>query len=172
MNAEQFLLNHNLDNVVLNAKEFPANTPENAGKWVYASDTMEKYAAQKLSEHNLKEVQNNTPKCCVENRNKMEWIEVKHHELIDFDYSSLPEMNGSVEGKEYGEEMLEVSQHVILLLKDYSEVCVGYIAVSNDDMISHEERFFCEVDGLGSEPISNLIAWMPTPSTHTVYVKK
>lgn len=45
--AQKFLLDNNLDDIVLNAKQYPENTPENAKKWIYLSDVLEQYLAQK-----------------------------------------------------------------------------------------------------------------------------
>jgi len=44
--AQKFLLENNLDDIVLNAKQYPENTPENAKKWIYLSDVLEQYLAQ------------------------------------------------------------------------------------------------------------------------------
>jgi len=41
--AQKFLLENNLDDIVLNAKQYPENTPENAKKWIYLSDVLEQY---------------------------------------------------------------------------------------------------------------------------------
>ena len=51
MTAEKFLMDNGLGNVVLNAVEYPKNTPENAKKWIYVSDVMEEYAKQKVKEY-------------------------------------------------------------------------------------------------------------------------
>jgi len=44
--AQKYLIDNNLSDIVLNAKEFPKNTRENAKKWIYLSDVMEQYLAQ------------------------------------------------------------------------------------------------------------------------------
>lgn len=44
--AQKFLLDKNLGDIVLNAKEYPENTPENAKKWIYLSDILEQYLEQ------------------------------------------------------------------------------------------------------------------------------
>jgi hypothetical protein len=44
--AQKFLLENNLGDIVLNAKQYPKNTPENAKKWVYLSDVLEQYLEQ------------------------------------------------------------------------------------------------------------------------------
>jgi hypothetical protein len=41
--AQKFLLENGLDDIVLNAKQFPENTSENANKWIYLSDILEQY---------------------------------------------------------------------------------------------------------------------------------
>lgn len=41
--AQKFLLDNNLDDIVLNEKQYPENTPENANKWIYLSDILEQY---------------------------------------------------------------------------------------------------------------------------------
>ena len=81
MNAEQFLLSHNLDNVVLNANEFPESIPENFGEWVYVSDMMEKYTEQKLSEYKAKEANSDT---LVELANPVDAKDISNY-LNDFD---------------------------------------------------------------------------------------
>jgi hypothetical protein len=43
--AQKFLLENNLDDIVLNAKQYPENTTENAEKWIYLSDVLEQYLA-------------------------------------------------------------------------------------------------------------------------------
>ncbi len=43
--AQKFLLDNNLDDIVLNEKQYPENTPENANKWIYLSDILEQYLA-------------------------------------------------------------------------------------------------------------------------------
>ena len=48
MTAQKYLLENNLDNKVLNAKEFPENTPENAKKWIYLSDVLNQYSKQQI----------------------------------------------------------------------------------------------------------------------------
>ena len=45
--AQKFLLDNNLDDIVLNAKQYPDNIPENAKKWIYLSDVLEQYLSQK-----------------------------------------------------------------------------------------------------------------------------
>ena len=47
--AQKFLLENNLDDIVLNAKQYPENTAENAKKWIYLSDVLEQYLKQKQS---------------------------------------------------------------------------------------------------------------------------
>ena len=44
--AQKFLLKNNLDDIVLNEKQYPENTPENAKEWVYLSDVLEQYLEQ------------------------------------------------------------------------------------------------------------------------------
>ena len=44
--AQKFLLENNLDDIVLNAKQYPENTQENAKEWVYLSDVLEQYLEQ------------------------------------------------------------------------------------------------------------------------------
>ena len=36
-----------LDDIVLNAEQYPENTLENSKKWIYLSDVLEQYLAQK-----------------------------------------------------------------------------------------------------------------------------
>ena len=43
--AQKYLIDNNLDDIVLNAKEFTENTPDNAKKWIYLSDVLEQYLA-------------------------------------------------------------------------------------------------------------------------------
>jgi uncharacterized protein (DUF2225 family) len=45
--AHKYLIDNNLDDIVLNAKEFTENTPDNAKKWIYLSDVLEQYLALK-----------------------------------------------------------------------------------------------------------------------------
>lgn len=45
--AQKFLIENNLDDIVLNAKQYPENTPENAKNWIYLSDILEQCLAQK-----------------------------------------------------------------------------------------------------------------------------
>ena len=45
--AQKYLLENNLDDIVLNAKQCPENTLENSKKWIYLSDVLEQYLAQK-----------------------------------------------------------------------------------------------------------------------------
>lgn len=45
--AQKFLIENNLADIVLNEKHYPENTPENAKKWIYLSDVLEQYLAQK-----------------------------------------------------------------------------------------------------------------------------
>ena len=45
--AQKYLLENNLDNIVLNAEQYPDNTLENSKKWIYLSDVLEQYLAQK-----------------------------------------------------------------------------------------------------------------------------
>ena len=47
--AQKFLLENNLDDIVLNAKQYPENTQENAKEWVYLSDVLEQYLEQNQS---------------------------------------------------------------------------------------------------------------------------
>lgn len=53
--AQKFLLENNLDDIVLNAKQYPENTQENAKEWVYLSDVLEQYLEQNqaLRIHNV-----------------------------------------------------------------------------------------------------------------------
>jgi len=43
--SQKYLIDNNLGDIVLNAKEFPENTLENAKKWIYLSDVLEQYLA-------------------------------------------------------------------------------------------------------------------------------
>ena len=43
--AQKFLLENNLDDIVLNSKQYKENTTENAEKWIYLSDVLEQYLA-------------------------------------------------------------------------------------------------------------------------------
>ena len=38
--AQLYLLQNNLDDIVLNADQYPENIPENAKKWIYLSDVL------------------------------------------------------------------------------------------------------------------------------------
>lgn len=49
--AQKFLLENNLGDIVLNAKHYPENTPENAKKWVYLSDVLEQYLTHNQALH-------------------------------------------------------------------------------------------------------------------------
>ena len=49
--AQKFLLDNNLDDIVLNEKQYPENTPENANKWIYLSDILEQYLAHNQALH-------------------------------------------------------------------------------------------------------------------------
>lgn len=40
---QKYLIDNDIDNIVLNENEYPLNTPKNAGKWVYLSDVIEQY---------------------------------------------------------------------------------------------------------------------------------
>ena len=44
--AQIFLLNTHIDDVVLNAKEYPENTKENAKEWIYLSSVLKAYSNQ------------------------------------------------------------------------------------------------------------------------------
>jgi len=67
MNAQEFLIKHGLDDLILNEMAFPKNMEER----VYASDIMEMYAEQKLKDLlgdalksiNCRKCQKNA--CCV-----------------------------------------------------------------------------------------------------------
>ena len=41
--AQKYLLENNLDDIVLNAEQYPENTLENSKKWIYLSDALLKY---------------------------------------------------------------------------------------------------------------------------------
>ena len=41
--AQKYLLENNLDDIVLNAEQYPDNTLENSKKWIYLSDVLLKY---------------------------------------------------------------------------------------------------------------------------------
>lgn len=43
--AQKYLIENQLDDLVLNAADYPNNTPDNAKKWVYASGAMMNFAA-------------------------------------------------------------------------------------------------------------------------------
>lgn len=43
--AQKFLVENNLDDIVLNAKQYPENTPENANKWIYLSDVLQQFVS-------------------------------------------------------------------------------------------------------------------------------
>lgn len=49
--AQKFLLENNLDDIVLNAKQYPKNTAENAEKWIYLSDVLEQYLTLNQASH-------------------------------------------------------------------------------------------------------------------------
>ena len=51
--AQKYLLENNLDDIVLNAKFNLENTPENAKKWIYLSDVLGQYLAQKKGNNYL-----------------------------------------------------------------------------------------------------------------------
>ena len=44
--AQKYLLENNLDDIVLNEKEYPENNIFNAEKWIYLSDILEQYLAE------------------------------------------------------------------------------------------------------------------------------
>ena len=44
--AQIFLLEAHIDDVVLNAKEYPENTKENAKEWIYLSSVLKAYSNQ------------------------------------------------------------------------------------------------------------------------------
>jgi len=41
--AQKYLLKMNLDDIVLNAKQYPENVPGNAKNWIYLSELLELY---------------------------------------------------------------------------------------------------------------------------------
>lgn len=43
--AQKFLIDNNCDDLVLNRAQYRENTPENAQKWIYASELMAAFAA-------------------------------------------------------------------------------------------------------------------------------
>jgi hypothetical protein len=45
--AQKYLLKNNLDDVVLNAMDYPENTPQNTKKWIYLSDMLMKFKYHK-----------------------------------------------------------------------------------------------------------------------------
>ena len=47
--AQKYLIDNNLADIVLNEKEFPENTPDNAKKWIYLSDVLTQYSEQQVS---------------------------------------------------------------------------------------------------------------------------
>ena len=44
--SHKFLLDKELDNLVVNAAKYPENTKQNAEKWVYVSDLLEEYSGE------------------------------------------------------------------------------------------------------------------------------
>lgn len=51
---EKYLLEKGLPNIVINEKEYPENTPENAKKWIYLSDVLKghlQYASRLSQEY-------------------------------------------------------------------------------------------------------------------------
>ena len=63
----EFLLKNKIGNVVINAKQFPENTPENAENWIYLSEKFEEYALQEKIKL-LKNILNN-PEYIIEKIN-------------------------------------------------------------------------------------------------------
>lgn len=47
--SEKYLLENGIDNIVLNADEFPENTPENAEEWIYLSEVLTQFAQEQGS---------------------------------------------------------------------------------------------------------------------------
>ena len=47
--AQKYLIDNNLSDIVLNEKELPENTPDNAKKWIYLSDVLTQYSEQQVS---------------------------------------------------------------------------------------------------------------------------
>ena len=41
--SQKFLLDNSIGDIVVNEKQYPENTPENAKHWVYLSDVLDKY---------------------------------------------------------------------------------------------------------------------------------
>ena len=52
-NAQKFLIENNLDDIVLNATKFKENTTENAKQWIYLSDILELYLESTQQELNI-----------------------------------------------------------------------------------------------------------------------
>lgn len=46
--AQKYLLENNLNDIVLNTEQYPENTLENSKKWIYLSDVLEQYLQSEL----------------------------------------------------------------------------------------------------------------------------
>lgn len=51
-NAQKYLLDNHIDDIVLNRDDYPENTTDNAEKWIYLSDVLEQYLAQSKLKNN------------------------------------------------------------------------------------------------------------------------
>ena len=61
--AQKYLIDNNLSDIVLNEKELPENTPDNAKKWIYLSDVLTQYSEQQVSKLPIHGVSESLP--CV-----------------------------------------------------------------------------------------------------------
>jgi len=84
--AQIFLLNTHIDDVVLNAKEYPENTKENAKEWIYLSSVLKAYSNQQQQT-----IDNLTKEVEELRAEKIEYKEEVFQMLMDEDLEMLAE---------------------------------------------------------------------------------